>query len=116
MKGETSQERPRQQPEVETHVLPDGTCLLFDNRTEMGHVLNAIGALVWDYCDGTLTVDQIAGEIAGLLPEQPLVRDDVARLIAELRTLDLLQSPSRDTLIHTGVLGVPQAASAFEAP
>src|SRR5215469_2381840 len=89
------EERPRQRPEVETHLLPDGTCLLFDNRTEMGHVLNAVAALVWDYCDGTLTEAQIADEVATLLPSEPggnSVRDDIARLFADLRSLDLLES------------------------
>src|SRR5689334_19583854 len=88
-------ERPRQHPEVETHVLPDGTCLLFDNRTEMGHVLNALGALVWDYCDGSSTVDEIAIEVAGLLPDVQGIQDQIAQLVTELRSLDLMQPPSQ---------------------
>lgn len=107
--------RPRQHPEVETHLLPDGTCLLFDNRTEMGHVLNAVAALVWDYCDGTLAEEQIADEIAALLPDEQFVRDDVMRLFADLRSLDLLQKmPMSSPSLHPGVTRVDAVANVLE--
>lgn len=107
-------DRPRQHPEVETYLLPDGTCLLFDNRAEMGHVLNAVAALVWDYCDGTLAEEQIADEVAALLPDDPSVRDDVTRLLADLRGLDLLLAPIPEPSNQTGVPRVEAFANVLE--
>lgn len=104
-------DRPRQHPEVETHLLPDGTCLLFDNRTEMGHVLNAVAALVWDYCDGTLAEEQIADEVAALLPDERFVRDDVARLLTDLRALNLLHTPIPGPHIGAGMPCIEAGAS-----
>ncbi|MGZ3598496.1 MAG: PqqD family protein [Ktedonobacterales bacterium] len=108
-------ERPRQHPKVETHLLPDGTCLLFDNRTEMGHVLNAVAALVWDYCDGSLAEEEIADEVAALLPDEQFVRDDVMQLLADLKRLDLLQKlPMSSPSMHTGVTRVDAFADVLE--
>jgi hypothetical protein len=110
MSDTSSLERPRQHPEVETYVLPDGSCLLFDNRTEMGHVLNGMGALVWDYCDGSSTLEEIAGEVAGLLPDAHDIEDQIAQLVAKLRGLDLLQPTAHpiraDGHAQDGALGV----------
>lgn len=82
---------PERCPEVETYLLPDGSCLLFDSRTDEAHVLNAVGALVWDYCDGALSVAQIADELAPLLPAQPTLRDDVREMIEALAGKGLLR-------------------------
>lgn len=74
----------RQHPEVESHFLPDGTCLLFDPMTNQGYTLNVAGALVWDYCDGALTDRQIAQELVDLLPQYPDVQTETAQLLCEL--------------------------------
>ncbi len=62
--------------EIETYVLPDGSCLLFDPVRRQGHALEATGALAWDYCDGTLSGDEIADEIAALVPESLTLRGE----------------------------------------
>lgn len=82
--------RPQRRPDVETHLLPDGTCLLFDPQVGEGFTLNVAGALVWDYCDGQLTGDEIARELAGLLPEHPDVAEDTERLLTDLTERGLL--------------------------
>jgi hypothetical protein len=74
-------------------VLPDGTCLLFDPLGNEGYVLNAAGALVWDYCDGTLTAAEIAQELAALLPEHPEVREETDRILQDLAERGLLSAP-----------------------
>lgn len=86
------------------HVLPDGTCLLFDERSDEGHTLNASGALVWDYCDGERTADEIAQELADLLPQEPQVRADTMRLLEEFAERGLLLSAAdagANTAAHT---------------
>jgi hypothetical protein len=84
---------PRRRADVETHVLPDGTCLLFDPQGNEGYVLNAAGALVWDYCDGTLTCAAIAQELAALLPQHPEVRAETERALQDLAERGLLSTP-----------------------
>ncbi len=80
----------RRRADVETAILPDGSCLLFDPTTNHGHALNASGALIWDCCDGTLSAGMIADELAGLLPDEPQIRD---------RTLSMI-----GTLVHLGLV------------
>lgn len=82
--------RPQQRPDVETHLLPDGTCLLFDPRCDEGYALNTAGALVWEYCDGTLTGEDIEHELASLLPQHPHVREETRQLLTELTERGLL--------------------------
>lgn len=84
--------RPVRRPDVETHLLPDGTCLLFDPERDEGHTLNAAGALVWDYCDGALTAGEIAQELCDLLPQHPEVREDTSLLLTQLAEHGLLLS------------------------
>jgi hypothetical protein len=84
---------PRRRPDVETHLLPDGSCLLFDPEQAEGHTLNLAGALVWDYCDGTLTGAEIVQELDALLPQQADVHQDTTRLLAQLAERGLLLPP-----------------------
>lgn len=82
--------RVRHQPSVETHVLPDGSCLLFDPVTDRGFALNATGALVWDYCDGELTGAEVAQEMTNLLPQYTDIGTVTENLLNELLELGLL--------------------------
>ncbi len=82
--------RLRQQPFVETHILPDGSCLLFDPVADRGFALNASGALVWDYCDGKLTGAEVAQEMANLLPQYADIGMVTEELLSELLELGLL--------------------------
>jgi hypothetical protein len=75
---------------VETHILPDASALLFDPVDNEGHVLNPLGALTWDYCEGALTCEEIAGEIAALVPAIPEVDCEVVRLLDEFSERGLL--------------------------
>jgi hypothetical protein len=86
---------PLRRADVETHVLPDGSSLLFDPDTDVGHVLDALGSLVWDYCDGALSADDITGEVAGLLPHESHLPAEVRRLLADFAEAGLLASAPR---------------------
>ena len=80
----------RARPDVETHVLPDGSCLLFDPTTCEGHELDLVGALAWEYCDGTETRDAIARSIAELVPQDERLPDRVRQILGELLRHGLL--------------------------
>lgn len=86
----SSATHPVARPDVETHVLPDGSCLLYDPAARQGHILDATGALTWDYCDGTLSAAAIAAEIAALTPQVATLRDDVLRLLDDFAAKGLL--------------------------
>jgi hypothetical protein len=81
--------------DIETHVLPDGTSLLFDPVTDTGHVLDALGSLVWDYCDGALNADDITIEVASLLPDKSRLAAEVRPLLADFAVAGLLASAPR---------------------
>ena len=72
---------PIQRADVETHIMPDGTCLLYDPVSNEGRALNPAGALVWDYCDGALSAGGIADELAALLPSETQTRTDTLALL-----------------------------------
>lgn len=80
----------RRRADVETEILPDGSCVLFDPATNNGHVLNASGALIWDCCDGTQPASAIADELADLLPNEAQIRSQAFELIASLLRMGLV--------------------------
>ncbi|HEX6800288.1 MAG TPA: PqqD family protein [Ktedonobacterales bacterium] len=80
----------RRRADVETEILPDGSCVLFDPATNTGHALNASGALIWDCCDGTQPAGAIADELADLLPGEPQLRNQALEMIASLLRMGLV--------------------------
>lgn len=93
---------PRQRAGIETHIMPDGTCLLFDAVSNEGRALNAAGALVWDYCDGTLSAGEIADELVALLPNEPQMHAETLSLLDELERMGYLVEADHtpDTLVQ----------------
>ena len=87
----TSPSYPKARADVEAHLLPDGTCLLVDLAADEGHVLSVLGALVWDYCDGTMSRENITAEVVALLPQDPTVHDEVAQFLDTFAARGLLQ-------------------------
>jgi Coenzyme PQQ synthesis protein D (PqqD) len=82
---------PLQRADVETYLMPDGSCVLFDPQAGEGFTLNAAGALVWEYCDAALSTDEIAREVASLLPAEPQAYTDGLAVIAQLLDAGLLE-------------------------
>lgn len=85
---------PRRRENIETHLMPDGSALLYDPALGRSHVLNVIGSFIWEYCDGSLTSEQIAEELATLLPQQPGIHTEALQTIAELEAQGLFASSS----------------------
>lgn len=88
---------PRRRDDIETHLMPDGSALLYDPALAEGHALNITGSFIWEYCDGTLTPDEIAAELASVLPQYPEMHDEALRVIAEFAAMGLL-APERAPL------------------
>lgn len=83
---------PRRREAIETHLMPDGSCLLYDPDTTEAHTLNVVGSFIWEYCDGTLTPDQIAAELADALPQVPDIHAEALRMIGEIAAAGLFVS------------------------
>jgi len=82
---------PLRRADVETYLMPDGSCVLFDPRQGEGLTLNAAGALVWDYCDAALSTEEVAREVASLLPNEPQAYTDGLAVMSQLRELGMLE-------------------------
>lgn len=66
--------RPRQAPDIAERYV-DGEIVLYDPQRQTVHVLNATAAFVWERCDGTRTVTDLAAELAAVYHDR---RDDIA--------------------------------------
>lgn len=84
---------PRRNPDVRTTLLPDGHVVLFSTKTEWAHTLNPQGAVIWEFCDGSHSVDDIIEEVRQLMQEaaQEHVSRQVSEFINELLGSGLLQ-------------------------
>ncbi len=86
---------PQQRADVRVRRVEE-EMLVFDRRRGLIHQLNPIARYIWERCDGTATVADIAQHLAeafGVEP-QPAAADVVA-LIAQLHTLELLTPQER---------------------
>jgi hypothetical protein len=88
---QSTPEYPTHRADVEMEVMPDGSALLYDHRSDQGHVLTSLGGLVWDMCDGSQTADAIADACAALLPLDPRTAQTVHTLITSFVELHLLE-------------------------
>lgn len=83
---------PRRRPEILTDGLPDGSTVLYDPREEMVYAISATGAHVWDACDGSRELTELAELLAATFETDPdTVRPEIASFITHLETLDLLE-------------------------
>jgi PqqD family protein of HPr-rel-A system len=71
----------------------DDDLVLYDDRDGCSYVLNRTGAAVWELCDGSLNLRQIASAIAGKYQIDPeRARADVEALVSSLRRAGLVRS------------------------
>ena len=54
-------------PAIKTRLLPDGHVVLFNPQGTWAHIVNPLGALVWEFCDGEYSIDQIAETVLAVL-------------------------------------------------
>jgi hypothetical protein len=69
-------------------LRPDGTEAL---------LLNVTGGVVWNLCDGTRTIDEIASFVSSTVqaPDPGVVRSDVSALLARLAEAGLVEDLER---------------------
>jgi coenzyme PQQ synthesis protein D (PqqD) len=93
---------PKARHDVETYIVPDGTCFLYDPSSDESYTLDQVGALVWDFCDGHTSAGDIVHEIAALLPDDTGISTRVTRLLAELGEEGLLELDSPTSVTGAG--------------
>ena len=79
-----------------TVVELDGEAVIYDERTGELHHLNPTATIVFDLCDGTQTIPQMAADIAAAFG-MPLaeVEPQVRTVVADLRSAALLKGGRR---------------------
>jgi len=82
---------PRRRQGVLDIDMGDGF-ILFDDASSLVHHLNPSATLIWQLCDGTGTVRDLARDIAAEYSlDEPTIRSQVAEVIAEFDALELVE-------------------------
>ena len=76
--------RPRKSDGVYDEVLPDGGLVLFHSQRSLLLALNPTAALIWECCDGTHEVDDIAAQLREVFPDAADAERDTRSLLAAL--------------------------------
>lgn len=76
--------RPKRDSEVEVNTLPDGHIVIFNPHTNLACTLTPVAALVWEFCDGSNTVDEIFQHLSSIddIPPTPVLK--IQELVEEL--------------------------------
>ena len=79
-------------PDVKALILPDGYVLLHLKSYNWIYTLTPLGGLVWEFCEGANTIDDVVGSIGEIeeVTPAPDLKDKVKDLIAELEKVGLL--------------------------
>jgi hypothetical protein len=76
--------------DVEMHLMPDGSALLYDPDRNAGYALSPLGSLVWDMCDGTYTAEMLLAELEHDLAQVQGIRENAGHCLSEFARLGLL--------------------------
>lgn len=78
--------KPLRAPDIKTRMLPDGHVVLVSSTSEWVHTLTPLGALVWEFCDGTNDLAKIADSIRAIpnVEADPELQSQISELIEEL--------------------------------
>ena len=70
----------------------EGEGILYDDATGGMQRLNPTATLIWSYCDGSLTITEIAAELAAAYNgDAAVIEGDVLQVVREFGRLSLLQ-------------------------
>ncbi|HEY9732136.1 MAG TPA: PqqD family protein [Drouetiella sp.] len=78
--------KPKRSSEMESTSLPDGMVILVNKKTSWAHTLTPLGALVWEFCDGDNSVEEIVANIKSI-PEvgnRVTLDQEVSELVQQL--------------------------------
>ncbi len=83
-----------QRTDVRSRELPNGEAALMTPDDEVLILLNPLGVVVWEMCDGECAVDEIVATLATQFTSVDVAQigEDVARLVGELQRLGVLEA------------------------
>jgi peroxiredoxin len=86
---------------VSDELLADGSMILYNSCRRKMVTLNATGALIWECCDGTHTIDGMAAEIRDVFPDAAGLEQSVHGVLAGLLGdgMVVVNSPERDRVL-----------------
>jgi hypothetical protein len=89
--GIAGEPRPQRRPDV-TYRTIDGETVILNRQEGRLHQLNPTASFIWNCCDGTLKIDEIADRLANAYEIDSITgRKDVEEILSKLRSLNLLQ-------------------------
>ncbi len=80
-------EKPQAKESIGIEELEDGAMLYSEDKV---HILNGTSFLVWLYCDGKTTVQQIIDLIKEACPEGAVKQNDIIKTIKKFKTENLV--------------------------
>lgn len=80
-------EKPSAKENIYIEELEDGAMLHDEGSV---HILNGTAFLVWLYCDGKTTVQQIAEAIKGAYKNNTVNQNDILKIIEDFKTKGLV--------------------------
>jgi hypothetical protein len=85
-------EKFKRHPNIIARVLPDGYVLLEILGTDSVHTLTPLAGMVWEFCDGENTLDEVIAQINQIEQVQaaPNLREQVAELLGEFQKSQLV--------------------------
>ena len=85
--------RPAVRDAIEFRVLDDLSSVAVDPDSGQAHALTPVATAIFERCDGSMSVDQIIGEIVDIFDcEDSQARADVLSFLSELRDRGLLDA------------------------
>jgi hypothetical protein len=80
---------PKRRFDVRVRVV-EGETVVFDRQAGLIHQLNQTASYIWDRCDGTSTIADIATQLAAAFDVEPKrAAHDVAAIVGQLQSLRL---------------------------
>ncbi|MBX9688859.1 MAG: PqqD family protein [Candidatus Obscuribacterales bacterium] len=83
--------KPLRHKNISSVLLPDGFLALYDLEGNKGVTLSTLGAIVWEYCDGSHQISEIIQELKNLLADE----------CQEETVIELIEQLSNDGFLET---------------
>ncbi len=94
--GTHTGDSPRRVGRVVQHEI-DGEIVLYDPKRNRVHTLNPTAAVIWQLCDGSRTVDQLAEDMAIMYDmDQVVVKRDLIQVLEDFGKAHLLRHAVQD--------------------
>jgi len=89
--------QPKARPEVSCRHLGE-EAVLFDSRTSTAHVINRTAAEVWELCDGSRTIEEVAAVLGERYPDaRDQLTGDIVELVCAFEGKGLLDERTNGT-------------------